>query len=162
LGLASLESDIAERRIQNEARILFEYQYPQGYADLDSGGDDPELVATAQSLGMTPARLIDLRQWVQRMTKECNERLSREKTLVYTVNESRTQVLAVQLMSKHDAAKMTKVVSGELLDLDSVYGGMLICDGYAFVSEQTVMGRLREYDHPVALLNALIEELRAA
>jgi hypothetical protein len=161
MGLASLQADIVDRRSQNGARLIFEDQYPHGHSKPNLQGDST-LTAAAEALGMTPAKLIALRKWVTRVTKECNERLSREMTLVYTLNEQRTRVLAVKYMPKGEAAEMAKVVpGGELLDLDHLYGGMLVRCGYVFVSEALLREGLRKYAPP-ALLNGLIEERRAA
>jgi hypothetical protein len=99
----------------------------------------------AEPLRMTQAELIAMREWVQSVNKECDERLSREMTLVYRLDKQRTRVLAVKYMSKGEAAEWAKTVPpGELLGLDSGHGGMLLCDSYVFVSERTLAEGLRD------------------
>src|SRR5260370_19565258 len=161
MGLVSLQADIIERRSENGARIIFEDQYPQGEAKL-TPQEDPALTARGAAPGMTPAELIALREWAKRVKEECAEALSREMALVYKLNEQRTRVLAVHYLSKGEAVEMTKAVpGGMLLDLDGSYGGMLVRNGYVFVSEQAAMEGLRKYE-PEALLNGPIQERRAA
>jgi hypothetical protein len=166
MGLASLQADIIDRRSQNGARIIFEDQYPQGDALLSPQGD-PALAAMAAAVGMTPGELIAIREWAQRMTKECNERLSREMTLVYTLDEETlheqwTKVVAVEYVLKREAVEMTKVAGGQLLDLDRMYGGLLACNRYVFVSEKVFRERRCKYDNAVTLLEELMEERWAA
>src|SRR5713101_5405321 len=99
MGLVSLQADIIERRSENGARIIFEDQYPEGKPKL-TPQDEPALTGRAAALGMTPAKLIALREWLQQVSKECEEALAREMTLVYKLNEQRTRVLAVHYLSK--------------------------------------------------------------
>jgi hypothetical protein len=98
----------------------------------------------------TAAELTSFRKLLQRVEKECEERLSREMTLVYALNEPRTLVLAAHYLSKGEAAEMTKVPGVFLLDLDHVYGGVLVRNDCVFVSEQMLAEGLRKYQ-PAAL-----------
>jgi hypothetical protein len=120
-----------------------------------------------KAVGMTPGELIALRKWFRRLMKECEERLSREMTLVYTFDEETlheewTNVVAVEYVSKREAVEMTKAVWGQLLDLDCIYGGILLHKPYVFVSEKVFTERRCKYDDAVALLEGLMEERWAA
>jgi hypothetical protein len=162
MSLVSLEADIVERRVQDGARIIFEnYTY---FAPNDSrlSPRGEELAETAEEFGTTREKFIALRQWVQKVTKECHERLAREMTVMYTLNEPRDRVLAAQYLTKHDAAAIARtVVPGELLDLDDVYGGVMVRGTYIFVSEMAIEDGLTRYQ-PEDLLNGLIYDRTAA
>jgi len=121
-----------------------------------------ELAETAEEFGMTREKLIAMRRWVQRVNKECTERLAREMTVMYTLNEPRDRVLAAQYLTKHDAAEAARTVApGDLLDLDCVYGGVMVRGIYIFVSEDAIEDGLQRYA-PEDLLNGLIHERAAA
>jgi hypothetical protein len=162
MGLPSLLSDIIERRAQNGARVVFEdYTY---FAANDSklSPKGEELAETAEEFGMTREKFIALRQWVQEISKSSRERLAREMTVMYTLNEPRDRVLSVEYLTKQDAAANARtVVPGELLDLDDVYGGVMVRGTYIFVSEKAVEDGLQRYA-PDDLLNGLIHERAAA
>jgi hypothetical protein len=163
MAFPKYREDDLDRRIENSAAILDEYQ--PSLTEIDRRASSPQgestLASMAEAVRMTQAELIAMREWVQSVIKECDERLSREMTLVYRLNEQRTRVLAVKYMSKGEAAEWAKAVPpGELLGLDSVYGGMLLCDSYVFVSERTLAEGLREYASAPALLNGLIRRGR--
>jgi hypothetical protein len=160
MGWVSFQADIIERRVRDEARIIFEDQYPLQNFTVNVQADS-ELTSAAQALGMTPEKLIALREWVQRVGKENKERLLRETTLVYTLNEHRTRVLAVEFISKEEAAAKYVVAGGDLLDLDCIYRGVLVRGRYIFVSESAAAQGLSRYE-PTELLNGLIEEQCAA
>lgn len=158
MSLASLQADVIDRRIQNGARVIFEdYTY---YAERDCrlSPQGEVLAELAERAGMTREELIAVRQWAQQTTKKSCERLAQEMTLVYTLNEQRDRVLAAQYVSKGEAAETTRIVlGGDLLDLDCIYGGLLVRGSYVFVSELAFEEGLKRYE-PAALLNGLIEE----
>jgi hypothetical protein len=162
MSLVSLEADIIERRVQDGARAIFENYtfYAANDSRLSPKGE--ELAETAEEFGMTREKLIAMRRWVQQVTKECNERLAREMTVMYTLNEPRDRVLAAQYLTKHDAAETARtVVPGDLLDLDDIYDGVLVRSTYIFVSEKAIEDGLERYE-PEDLLNGLIHERAAA
>jgi len=101
---------------------------------------------------------------VRKILKECEERLSREKLLVYKLNEQRTRLESFNYLYKREAVEMTKVaMGGDLLDLDCEFGGMITCQDYIFVSEQAAVEALRKYEpEPVVLLNGLLAEVAAS
>jgi|ERR1700730_10574997 hypothetical protein len=155
MGWGSKRGDDLERRIENGAGVLDEYQpsFTQGDWRTSQG----------VTLGL-PAELIAAGELISLLNKECAERLSREMTLVYTLNEQRTRVLAHRSLSKGEAVEMTQaVMGGELLDLDCGYRGMLLRERYIFVSERTAVEGLRKHGpEPVALLNGMLAERLAA
>jgi hypothetical protein len=102
-----------------------------------------------------------MRQWAQRITKECTERLAQEKTLVYTLNEPRDRVLAAHYVSTGEAAEIGRTVPGDLLSLDDYFGGFLVRGRYVFVSDSAFEEGLKKYQ-PEDLLNGLIAERSAA
>src|SRR5712691_1816776 len=81
MGWVSYQADIIERRVRDEATIIFEDQYPVGNFTVNTEAHS-EFASTAQAFGMTLEKFIALREWLQRAGKECKERLLREKTLV--------------------------------------------------------------------------------
>jgi hypothetical protein len=126
VALGKYFEDIALRRCEDGARIVYEYQHPQ---------PAPSYSQPWGSLGLSPEKLADLRNWVQRVNKECEERLAREMVLHYEFNKERTTVVAAQYVTKGDAAKAAFVPGGELLDLDVLYGGALVLGRHIFISE---------------------------
>jgi hypothetical protein len=105
---------------------------------------DPD-EATARKLGMTPEKLREVRAWVQKTTKECNERLAREKVLVFKLNEQRTLMTTIGYMTKDEASKVAWIAGGELLDLDDLYGGMFVRADHFFISENKLLDAERRY-----------------
>ncbi len=162
MGLRSLQADIIDRRIENGARTTVEdYTFRAGY-DYRLSPQGEALAELAEQAGMTRTKLIALRQWAQRMTKESNERLAREMTLVFTMNERRDRLLTCQYMRKGEASNTTRaVMGGDLLDLDVVYGGLLVRGVYVFVSDAAFERGLEKYG-PDGLFNGLIDERLAA
>jgi hypothetical protein len=107
-----------------------------------SGGYN--LSAVAETIGTTPARVMALRAWVERVTKECAERLACEMIVVCKREAQRT-VVQVKYMSKGEAAEIVPdFCGGDLLDLDDLYGGTLWCDGYMLLSERKFAEILRK------------------
>ena len=162
MGLPSYLDYITERRAENGARVIFEnYTYLAANGSrLSPRGE--ELAEIAEEFGMTREKLISLRQLVQQINKECNERLASEKTLMYTLNEARDRILGIQYLTKHDAAEAARaVVPGDLLDLDDVYGGVMVRGAFIFVSDQAAEDGLQRYT-PNDLLNGIIHERAAA
>jgi hypothetical protein len=161
MSLVSLQSDIIERRVRDGARVTYEdYTY---FAEQDKrlSPKGEELAESAESLGMTREKLISVRQWLQQTIEECRERLAQEMTLVYTLSEPRDRVLNAQYLTKAKAAELAPVVPGDLLDLDAMYGGLLVCGIHIFVSDLALEEGLKRYE-PADLLNSLFEERRAA
>lgn len=162
MSLVSLEADIIERRVQDGARVVFENSPFFTPSDPGLSPKGEELVETAEEFGMTREKFIAFRRWMQRVTEECTERLAREMTLMCTLNEPRDRVLAAKYLTKHDAAEAARtVVPGELLDLDDVYGGVMVRGTYIFVSEKAIEDGLQRYT-PEDLLDGLIHERAAA
>jgi hypothetical protein len=155
MGFASLQADIIDRRSENGASIIYEDQFPQGDVKF-APPKDLAYTAKADRWELTAAE----REFLLGVLKQCEERLSREMTLVCKLNEQKTHLREAHYLSKGEAAKMTEAVpGGMLLDLDHVYGGMLFCGTYLFVSEQTLAEGLCKYEHtPVALLRGLLAE----
>jgi hypothetical protein len=161
MSLVSLQSDIIERRVRDGARVIFEdYTY---FSERDErlSPKGEELAEIADSLDMTREKLIASRQWVQQTNKRCRERLAHEMTFVYTLNEPRDRVLNTQYLRKGQATKLAPVVPGDLLDLDGMYRGLLVCGTCIFVSELAIAEGLKRYE-PSELLNGLIGERLAA
>jgi len=162
MSLVSLQADINERRLENDAIIVFEDQYAARKRQ-SAARFDPQLIAAAKSMDMTPEELFDLRRWIRRVTKECKERLAREMTLVYTLNEPRDRVLEVELTSKMKAADKYPIPGGDLLDLEGIYGGVLVRGQRIYVSQAAFEQAATRYENdPVAILNGLIAERCAA
>jgi hypothetical protein len=150
-----------ERRVGNGARVIYEDYTYFAARDERLSPKGEELAEIADSLDMTREELIELRQWVQQTSKRCSERLAREMTFIFTLNEPRDRVLNTQYLTKGDAAKLAPVVPGDLLDLDGIFGGLIVCGSHIFVSESAVEDGLKRYG-PVRLLNGLFDERLAA
>jgi hypothetical protein len=160
MSLVSLQADINDRRLENGAAIVFEDQYPARKRQA-AAQFDPKLTAQLKFLDMTPDELIELRKWARCVVKKSTERLLREMTLVYTLNEPRDRVTGVEFISKMQAADKYPIAGGELLDLDCIYGGLLVRARNVYVSETAVADALDRYE-PAHLLNGLIGERHAA
>src|ERR1700738_268102 len=121
MGLVSFKEDITEPRVQDRALIMFEdcTYYAESDCKLSPKGE--ELAEMAESLGTTRQKLTALRRWAQETTKTSLERLAREKTIIYTLNEPRDRVLNAQYVSTGEAAEIGRAVPGDLLSLDDVY-----------------------------------------
>lgn len=154
MALAKHYEEIIERRARNGARVIFEYQHS---SKPFSGGDTTGAPSPAVS------RIIALRAWMRRVTKECNERLAREMTAVYKLTKldgHRVEASPVGYMTKGEAAKLVRrVVPGELLDLDN-YGGMFVRADHLFISEGRFMEGIERYGDDV--LEGLLREKKAA
>lgn len=161
MGAVSFRGDVVDRRIEHAARITVD-DYVQ-YVKLDHrlSPKGEELEEMARDLGMTRAGLIELRKWAQQVTRTSKERLAREMTLLYTLNAKRDRILGAQYLIKAAAADVASVVPGDLLDLDEIYGGLMVQGVYVLVSDQTLARGLRKY-RPEALLGGLIAERAAA
>lgn len=158
MGFKSLQDDVIERRAENGARVIFETYGCYFSNDLRLSPRGEELAETAEELGMSRRKLIFLRLWLQRVTRECEERLAREMTVMYTLNEPRDRILAAKYLTKQEAAELAPmVVPGELLDLDEMYGGVMVRGRHIFVSEDAIADGLTRYE-PEELLNGLIHE----
>jgi hypothetical protein len=126
MGLSSLLDTITERRVENNASVIFEdYTYlAKTNRKLSPKGE--EIAETAEFLEMTWEKFISLRRWLQEISKKSRERLAQEKTLVYTLNEPRDRVVAAQYVSTGEAAEIGRAVPGDLLSLDDYFGGLLV------------------------------------
>jgi hypothetical protein len=161
MSLVSYLADITERRTENLASVVFEDYTYHAKGDCGLSPKGQELVELAEEWGTTREKLIAMRQWAQRITKECTERLAQEKTLIYTLNEPRDRVLAARYVSTGEAAEIGCAVPGDLLSLDDYFGGLLVQGRYVFVSDSTFEEGLKKY-RPEDLLNGLIAERSAA
>jgi hypothetical protein len=157
MSLVSYLADITERRVRDGARFVFEdYTYRAKY-DRKLSPKGQELVELADEWETTREKLIAMRQWMRRVTKECNERLAREKVVLCTLNEARDQVIRKQYITKDEASRIAPVPGGDILDLEDVYGGMLVRGRYLLISESAVVEGLKKYGSD-DLINGLIKE----
>jgi hypothetical protein len=161
MGYASLQGDIVERRSENNARVIFDDLNVPPVFGQPINKEDPKIAKMAKALNMTPAELIAAREWIQRVTKECNERLAREMTMVFRLSKDYSRIVEARYLSKAEASEYGLVIGGDLLDLDARYGGMLVRSGYVFISEKLLAEGLSKYE-PADLLNGLIAERKAA
>jgi hypothetical protein len=161
MSLVSYLADITERRAEHDARVIFEdfTYHARGDCRLSPKGE--ELAALAEEWGTSREKLIAMRQWAQRITKECEERLARELVVLFTLNEARDLVLGKQYITKGEAAEIAYTPGGDILDLDDIYGGLLVRGRYIFISETAVIDGLKRYE-PDSLLNGLIHERAVA
>lgn len=161
MGLVSYLADITERRVQDGAGIIFDDYNHVAKCGHKLSPQGQELVELAEEWGTTREKLIEMRQWVKRITKTCKERLAREKVVLCTLNEARDQVLRKQYVTKGEASKIAPVCGGEILDLEAVYNGLMVRGRYLLVSESAVVEGLKKYA-PDDLLNGLIKERTGA
>jgi len=162
-GLVKMfEKDIIERRLENGACVVNEYQPMRGN-NWPVASDDSE------TWQLSPEQVMLTRQFFERVNKECEERMAREKVIVYKfvkLNERQTALTLLEHMTKAEAVELRAgVTGGQLLDLDAVYMGILLSDGYLFISENAMVRGLRKYGSDVALITlieGLFEEKGAA
>jgi hypothetical protein len=75
------------------------------------------------------------------------------------------QLSTGEYFTKGEAAKLTGVSGGELLDTDNLYGGIFGRTGYLFISEKRVFDGIHRYGSGVtvaALIDDTIKERRLA
>lgn len=152
----SLLDDILDRRIENGALITVEGYARRASADNRLSPEGEKLAEIADSLDMTRHELINMRKWFRKITNECNKRLQEEKTALFTLNESRDRVIGFQLVTKAEAASSTVIVPGTLLDLDTLFGGLLVQGVHIYISEEVFDQGLQKYGSGV--LKGLIDE----
>jgi hypothetical protein len=162
MGLISLAADIADAQLEKGARGYIDpFIFPEQRRAEPARSSDPDEEA-AQRWNMTPQKLRELRLFIQQTNKECEERLAREKVLVYKLNEQRTWMTPVGYITKGEAANVVRwVVPGELLDLDGLYGGMFIRADHLFISENLILDGLQRHGSNITagnLVNRLIDE----
>jgi len=161
MSRVSYLDDITERRAENRASVIFENYTYLAKSDRKLSPKGEELAETAEFFEMTREKFIQVRRLIQEESRICRERLAREKTLIYTLNEPRDRVLVVQYVSTGEAAEIGRAVPGDLLSLDDYYGGLLVRGRYVFVSDLAFEEGIKKY-RPEDLLNGLIEERSAA
>jgi hypothetical protein len=110
---------------------------------------------------IAPNELAKLRLWAQRVTRECEERLSREEVLVLKLNKQRTEMSRVGFLTKGEAAKITGVFPHELLELESCYFGAFVRADYLFISKSKLEEKYNEYKSDVTLAELIDDVLRA-
>ncbi len=159
MGLISLQADINERRLENGASVVFEDQYPVRYRS--NAKFAPELIRAAQSLDITPDELFELRKWIRREINDATERLNREMAVVYTLNAARDRTTGAEFITKMEASEKYPIAGGDLLDLDYLYGGMFVREGFIFISEAAFMDATDRYE-PADILNGMFAERSAA
>jgi len=157
MALAKHHEEIAEKRSNNGARIIYDYQLPQGYRR----DEEP----TASSLfSIPPEELKAARAFLKRINDECQQRLANEKAMVFRLNKERTRMWFVGYMTKGEASKIS-YEAFDILDLDNVYGGMYVRADHLFVSENRLIEGVNTYgwnDDPFELINKLLQEKRPA
>jgi hypothetical protein len=144
MGLVSKQADEIDRRIET-ARVSYS---STSILKATSGGrrKTPSL-SRQPKLGERHRR-----NW---LPSESAFRLSQQKTFVYTLNKQRTNLLAVQYMSKGDAAETKFVWGDDLLHVDDWYRGILVRGQHVFLSERTVAEGL--YKHGPAELRDAVQ-----
>jgi hypothetical protein len=164
MALAKHHEEIILRRSDHGARIVYEYQHPQG---ATKRGADPDQLRSAGRSGdrpeLTPEKWVALKATIDRMINECNERLAREMTAVFKLNEQKTKLSKVGFVTKSEAAAVTGVHERELLELDSVYGGTFVRSGHLFISEIAFVNGVRTYGTdlaPSVFIDAVMKDSR--
>jgi hypothetical protein len=149
MALAKHHEEILMRRRENRARIVDEFVHPQEAIGRPDSSDP---------FNFSPKELADLRAFVQRISRECKERLAREMTLVFKFNKERTRFWSVGYLTKGEAAEITSVMPAELLDLDPLYGGMHIFNDHLFISDNLLFPALDRYGSDITSAD-LIQKL---
>ena len=109
---------IAERNRDNHALYIDEWDYPRAgsKAVISAAPDCPP------------------DSWFREVIRESKERLSREKVLVYKLDEPQARGSLVGFLTKGEAAETLRVFEFELLDLER-FGGMLVRADHLFISD---------------------------
>jgi hypothetical protein len=157
MALAKLAEDIAIRNAENGARVVYPSQYPPTHRPAP----DP--------FHFTPEAIEAIRKFVREANARCEARLSREMVLVYEHNAAKTEASSVGFMTKGEAAKIAggtpiaaRICESYLLDIDDLYGGMLIHAGYLFVSDRKLIDGYGSSATLAALTDGVLKEKLAA
>jgi hypothetical protein len=172
-ALAKHYEEITERLSANEARIIYEYQHPQ--ANVKRVASTESFTKQRRIADVPPIPSDDewaaVSDFVRRANEKYKERLSREMVVLFKLKEQRTEMSAEYVISpvgcftKGEAAELTGVSGGELLDLDNLYGAIIGRTGYLFISESREQHGIRKYGSDVtvaALIDDLIKERQVA
>jgi hypothetical protein len=155
MGLSSLHADITERRCENRARIWDEYQYPQSPREHLQAD---RVIREVPTIDETIAAFEALHKAFEKNEPKYQRRLARETTFVFKYDAEQMVLIDGKYLSKGEAAKLTEVPWGHILDLETVFGGMLLRGSYLFIAEQRVMDAQLKYGSDLTL-SALIDDI---
>ena len=148
-GLAKMyEKDVLQARLENDAAVVNEYQPAwSNIRHTQPAEKDPYL--------FSPEQVASLWAFIERASKECKERMSREKVVVYErtrSNENEINLTLIAYMTKTEADRLrTGLTGGELLDIDAVHIGIMLSGDYLLVSEAAFLRGLQRHGSNVDL-----------
>jgi hypothetical protein len=163
MALAKHHEEIFERRCANGARILSEYQHPQGrYRPPEKCLERP--IRAFPTRDDMIAACETIRQVFQKNKQKYQQRLAQETTFLLKFNADGIGLSESRYLTKGEAAELSGAPWGHILDLENIYGGLLLRGSYLFISEETVSDGLRRYgsDFTLSLLIDDIARERAA
>jgi hypothetical protein len=160
MALAKHHEEIIERRCENGARTLFEYQHPQVRQHPNAGRPIRQFPTRDEMIGAWET----FRQVFQKNKQKYHRRLAQETTFLFKFNAGGIGLSESKYLTKGEAIKLTGVPWGQILDLESIYGGLLLHGSYLFIAEAKVTDALRRYgsDFTLSTLIDDIAEERAA
>jgi hypothetical protein len=166
MALTSLLADIIERRCADGARVISEYQPSlRGRWPVDPRpkGERP--------MQQSPTKEEWMRAWgiilqvVQKHEQRYQLRLAEEMTFFFKFNADRTELSDGKYLTKGEASQLTGAPWGQILDLEQMFGGVLVWGSYLFIAEAKVMDAFRRYGSDLTLshmINDIAEERTAA
>jgi hypothetical protein len=160
------EKDVIERRFENGAAIIFEYQHPHASSLRITR---PQTLGTSshKSFELSHEQKKRLRAFFEKAKREADEQLAREKTFVFRLSKDRTLFWTLGYMTKREACDNTLggMGGGVLRELDGLYRGVLIFCDHLYISETTFARALERYGEEIApafLIDHLCRERLAA
>lgn len=147
MALAKHHEEIIERRSRNGALIVYEYQHSSG---------DRRAAEPRSPLDLSPEKWAEVRAFVHEINERCKQRYATEMTLLYKLNKERTIATGIGFMTKGEASEIADgVLSCEILDLDNVYGGIMVRADYLFISKAKLEAGLLKHGTGLTLNDLL-------
>lgn len=107
-------------------------------------------------MGLSPENWAAVKAVVQEINQRSRRRYAEERALLYRLSQERTSATNLGYMTKGEAANIARgVVTGEILDSDDLYGGVMVRAGYLFISEVKLEAGLREHGSNLTLNDPL-------
>jgi hypothetical protein len=155
MALAKHYEETIERMLANDAREVFQYQYPKGCRSPRKP-DRP--------IQQFPTKDEWVRAWkcifqvFQKNEPKYQRRLAQETTFVFKFDAEQMVLFDGKHLSKGEAARLTGVPWGHVLDLENVFGGVLLRGSFLFIAEERVMDAQCKYGSDLTL-SALIDDI---
>jgi hypothetical protein len=155
MALAKHYEETIERMLTNDAREVFQYQHPQSCRSPQKADRPIRQFPTKDEWMRAWKRIL---QVFQKNEPKYQRRLAQETTFVFKFDAAQMLLFDGKYLSKGEAAKLTGVPWGHILDLEDMFGGVLLRGSHLFIAEQRVTEAQRKYGSDLTL-SALIDDI---